>query len=686
MGAPDIKARHAWLAAEIARHDALYHAQDNPEISDAAYDALRRELEGLEAQYPDLAGASDHTRKVGAKPAAGFGKVRHRVPMLSLGNVFTDEDVDDFTGRVRRFLGLAEDAPVRLLAEQKIDGLSLSLRYENGVLTQAATRGDGEEGEDVTANVLTIAGIPKKLPHGAPASIDIRGEVYMTKAAFAALNAQQEEAGKQVFANPRNAAAGSLRQLDASITATRKLEFFGYALGFSSEPIADTQDGIRKALESWGFSVPQPSVCTDDRAALLAFYADIQTKRAALPYDIDGLVYKVDDLALQERLGFVSRAPRWAVAHKFPAEKAFTKVNAITIQVGRTGTLTPVAELEPVNVGGVLVSRATLHNEDEIARKDIRVGDTVIIQRAGDVIPQVLGYVEAQRPKDAQAYVFPHACPVCGSHAVREEGEVARRCTGGLICEAQAVERLRHFVSRGAFDIEGMGEKVIQEFWDAGFVCAPADIFALEGRDKGSLTPISAREGWGVQSARKLFDAIAARKAVPLERFIYALGIRQVGEATAKKLAGHYLNIRALMAAMLDAANHESAAYADLLSIEDVGPSVADDLIAFFTEPHNIKVVEDLLVQVTPAEFVRIDTSGSPIAGKTVVFTGSLAKLTRDEAKAQAERMGAKVSGSVSGKTDYVVAGEDAGSKLKKAKELGVAVMTEDEWLALISK
>ncbi|MBU6235681.1 MAG: NAD-dependent DNA ligase LigA, partial [Alphaproteobacteria bacterium] len=423
----------------------------------------------------------------------------------------------------------------------------------------------------------------------------------------------------------------------------------------------------------------------DSREELLAFYNDIQTKRAALAYDIDGIVYKVDDLGLQERLGFVSRAPRWAVAHKFPAEKAFTKVRDIIIQVGRTGTLTPVAELEPVNVGGVMVSRATLHNEDEIARKDVRVGDTVIIQRAGDVIPQVLGYLAEQRPQDAKPFIFPDKCPVCGSSAIREEGEVARRCTGGLICAAQATERLRHFVSRGAMDIDGMGERIIQQFWDEGLVRTPADIFRLEERDKNSLTPLRARMGWGEQSARNLYDAIAARREVPLDKFIYALGIRQVGEATAKKLAAHYLTIEALQIAMAQAVDENGEVYADLLSIEDIGPSVADDLIAFFNEPHNREMLSDLLMYVTPAAFVPVDVSGSKVAGKTVVFTGSLAKLTRDEAKAQAERMGAKVSGSVSGKTDYVVAGEDAGSKLKKARELGVTVLTEDEWLALIA-
>jgi len=677
-------ARHRWLVDEIHRHDVAYHQNDLPEITDAAYDALRRELTALEEAHPEFVTADGPSSRVGAKAASGFKKVQHRVPMLSLGNVFSDEDVDDFIGRIRRFLGLGDDAPVRLLSEQKIDGLSLSLRYEQGKLVQAATRGDGMEGEDVTANVMTIAAIPQTLPAGAPASIDVRGEVYMTKAAFAALNAAQARDNKPPFANPRNAAAGSLRQLDAGITATRALDFFGYALGHVSGPIATTQGGIRDALAAWGFKVPVPAFISDDRDALLKFYNDSQTQRAELPYDIDGLVYKVDDLALQERLGFVSRAPRWAVAHKFPAEQAFTTINTISIQVGRTGVLTPVAELEPVNVGGVIVSRATLHNEDEIERKDIHIGDTVVIQRAGDVIPQIVRVLPERRVNNTR-YVMKHECPECGSVAIREEGEVALRCTGGLICPAQAVERLRHFVSRGGMDIEGLGEKIIQEFWDEGMVRTPADIFRLQERDKGSLTPLRARMGWGELSARNLYAAIEARKSVALDRFIYALGIRQIGEATAKKLAGHYHSFAELQAAMTQAADHTSQAYADLLNIDDVGPSVADDLIGFFNEPHNIEALADLLNYVVPEIFVPADFSGSKVAGKTVVFTGSLARLSRDEAKAQAERLGAKVAGSVSGKTDYVVAGEDAGSKLKKARELGVSVLTEDEWITLIS-
>lgn len=678
-----VKKRHDELARDIARHDTLYHGQDKPEISDAAYDALRRELDAIEREHPDL--KSVVATSVGAKPAEGFGKVRHSVPMLSLGNAFTAEDVADFTTRIRRFLNMADDAPLTLLAEQKIDGLSCSLRYENRRLVQAATRGDGVEGEDVTANIMTIADIPKDLPNDAPDMIEVRGEVYMTKTAFRALNKAREAAGEDLFANPRNAAAGSLRQLDVKITALRSLQFFGYALGAVVQPIATTQSGIRSTLEGWGFSTAEPVIVTDDAAKLAAYYARSEVLRPELDYDIDGLVYKVDRLDLQERLGFVSRAPRWAIAHKFPAEKAFTRINDIIIQVGRTGALTPVAELVPVNVGGVMVARATLHNEDEIARKDVRVGDTVMIQRAGDVIPQVLGHVPEKRPAGSVPFVFPDTCPRCGSHAVREEGEVVRRCTGGLVCPAQALERLRHFVARDAFDIEGMGEKILIEFWDDGLVREPADIFSLEDRDKSSLTPIRARMGWGSQSAQKLFDAVNKRRDISLDRFIYALGIRQVGQATAKKLAIHYGTFAAMRSAMAAAHDPGSEARADLLSIDDVGPSVAEDLTEFFAEEHNTKAVDALLAHVTPQTYVHNVRSDTAVAGKTVVFTGTMTAMTRDEAKSRAESLGAKVSSAVSSKTDYLVAGEDAGSKLKKAKEAGVTVLTEQEWLALIA-
>ena len=677
------RARHKKLAKEIARHDDLYHAQDNPEISDADYDRLRRELEKIEKEYPPLATAE--TQKVGAKPSRGFKKVRHNVPMLSLSNAFSEEEYNDFRDRIVRFLNLPSD-DVEMLAEPKIDGLSCSLRYENRELVLAATRGDGAEGEDITANVRTIKDVPQALPGDAPDVLEVRGEIYMRREDFAALNKRQEEEGGQIFANPRNGAAGSVRQLDPTITAKRPLHFFGYSLGQVSAPVSDTQSGIREKLKKWGFSIPQPSYVGSDVAGPYQYYKHIEKERPDLPYDIDGIVYKVNSLALQERLGFVSRAPRWATAHKFPAEKAVTILKDITIQVGRTGALTPVAELEPITVGGVVVSRATLHNEDEIERKDIRIGDHVTIQRAGDVIPQVLGHVPEKRQKNSKKYVFPDHCPVCGSLAIREEGEVAKRCTGGLICGAQVVERLKHFVSRLAFDIEGMGAKIIEEFWNDGLIKTPGDIFRLEEKDKKSLTPLRKREGWGDLSAKNLFDAIRSRRAIALDRFIYALGIRQIGEATAKRLAGTYGSLDRLIAAMGEAQDRDSEAYADLTNIEDIGPSVADDLLGFFAEKHNQDVLRDLQSLLTVETYERPRAVDSAVAGKTVVFTGTLEKMSRNEAKARAESLGAKVAGSVSAKTDYVVAGEDAGSKLKKAKELGVNVLSEDEWLELIGK
>lgn len=676
------RVRHAALSREIARHDELYHGQDNPEISDAAYDRLRRELEALENEYPQL--QSDVSVSVGAKPSKGFKKVKHAVPMLSLSNVFSEEEVDDFIERVRRFLGLKEGEDVSLIAEPKIDGLSCSLRYEGRKLVQAATRGDGAEGEDITRNAETIDDIPKILPADAPKMIEIRGEIYMRRDDFLKLNVTQEKAGKQIFANPRNGAAGSVRQLDPAITAARPLKFFGYALGDKQAPIAETQQGIKEALEAWGFTQARPFSLCRNAADIMAYYADVMAQRADLPYDIDGVVYKVNRLDWQERLGFVSRSPRWATAHKFPAEQAITTLKAIDIQVGRTGALTPVARLSPVTVGGVVVSNATLHNEDEIARKDVRVGDTVIIQRAGDVIPQVVDVVKDKRPKNAKAFVFPDQCPVCHSLAIREEGEAVRRCTGGLICRAQAVERLKHFVSREAFDIEGLGAKIVEEFWMDGLIKTPGDIFRLEKNDKQSLTPLRAREGWGDLSAKNLFEAIEARRTIGFERFIYALGIRQVGQATAKKLAAHYADLPGWRAAMREAANHDSEAYADLLSIEDIGPSVADDLIGFFAEEKNEDILRDLEAELSLEPYVRTVAADSAVAGKTVVFTGSLEKMTRPEAKARAESLGAKVSGSVSKKTDYVVAGADAGSKLKKAQELDVTILSEEAWLELI--
>lgn len=678
------------LAALIRHHDELYYRQDAPEISDAEYDALRRRNDEIEARFPKLIRPDSPSKRIGAPAADGFGKIRHRVPMLSLGNAFAAIDVEDFVERVHRFLKLPDDAPLAFMAEPKIDGLSISLRYVNGELIEAATRGDGMEGENVTRNVMTIKEIPHQL-HGrdVPEIIDVRGEIYMTREEFAQLNEKQAEASGKVFANPRNAAAGSLRQLDASITASRPLRFFAYAWGEASKLPADTQSGVDAAFAKWGLPVNKRARVCEGAAELLAYYEGLAEERADLPYDIDGVVYKVNRLDLQERLGFVSRSPRWAIAHKFPAQQAMTVLNGIDIQVGRTGALTPVARLEPVTVGGVVVTNATLHNEDEIKRRDVRIGDTVIVQRAGDVIPQILGYVPGKRPKGAKEYIFPDRCPACGSHAVRETNEktgrvdVVRRCTGGLICPAQRVERLKHFVSRNAFDIEGLGEKNIQAFYDDGLIQSPEDIFTLAVRDARSATKLEDREGWGPQSATKLFNAIAARRDIALDRFIYALGIRHVGETTAKLLARFYGSIENFRAAMIEAAKgKDTEAYKELDNIEGIGDVVAEAIADFFGEPHNIRVVDELLKEVSPQPLEAVDNT-SPVAGKTVVFTGTLTLLTRGEAKAQAERLGAKVAGSVSKKTDYVVAGADAGSKLAKARELGVTVLDEEGWLRL---
>lgn len=670
----------ARLAAEIARHDTLYHRKDAPEISDADYDALRRRNDAIETRFPDLVREDSPNRRVGAKPAEEFAEVRHRRPMLSLQNAFAEDDVREFFDRVRRFLGLTADDAVEVVAEPKIDGLSASLRYEDGAFVQGATRGDGETGEDVTRNLKTLDDVPDKLKgRNAPDVLEVRGEVYMARRDFLALNERRKKAEEPPFANPRNAAAGSVRQLDPGVTARRPLRFFAYAWGEVSEMHAKTQWDFLLKLKTWGFEVnPRAKLCAGVDDAL-EFYRFIGDERAKLDYDIDGVVYKVNRLDWQQRLGEVSRAPRWALAHKFPAERAQTVLNDITIQVGRTGTLTPVAELEPVTVGGVVVSRATLHNEDEIARKDVRVGDTVIIQRAGDVIPQVVGIVEAKRPKKSKPFVFPDHCPECGSLAVRPEGEVARRCTGGLNCPAQAMERLRHFVSRAAFDIEGLGYKHIEAFFADGLLRGPVDIFRLKDR----AAEIQEREGWGEQSVANLLEAIEVRRKIGLDRFIYALGIRQVGEATARLLAKHYLSLGAWRAAMTAAQDSESEAYKDLTGIDGIGPSVANDILAFFAEDHNRETLDALAKELDVQEFER-PAATSPIAGKTVVFTGTLERMTRHEAKARAESLGAKVSGSVSSKTDYVVAGPGAGSKLKNAANLGVAVLSEEEWLALL--
>jgi DNA ligase (NAD+) len=666
----------ARLAAEIAHHDRLYHEQDAPEISDAEYDALRRRNSAIEARFPALVRPDSPSHRVGAVAASGFAKWRHLVPMLSLDNAFAPEDFAEFTRRARRFLNL-KDEPLALVGEPKIDGLSISLTYESGALTRGATRGDGSEGEDVTANIRTIAGIPHRIAD-APAVIEIRGEVFMTKADFQALNATQAAAGHKLFANPRNAAAGSLRQLDAAITASRPLSLFAYAMGEASAPPAATHWGWLERLKAWGFSVNPYSRQLAGEADAAGFQAELAAARASLPYDIDGVVYKIDDLALQSRLGFVGRAPRWAIAWKFPAEQATTLLENIAIQVGRTGALTPVAQLQPVNVGGVLVARATLHNADEIARLDVRIGDTVQIQRAGDVIPQIVAVDLARRPADAVPFVFPEHCPVCGSLAARAPGEVVMRCTGGLICAAQTEERLIHFVSRGAFDIEGLGEKTIREFHAEGLLNGPADIFRLPNHEAA----IAAREGWGELSARNLSNAIRARLRIPLARFIYALGIRRIGEANAKLLARHYGSYATWRAQMELAVQIGSEARSDLGNILRIGPAIAEELAEFFAEPRNRATVDELagLLRIEDPEPERAATG--ELAGKVVVFTGKL-EMARPEAKALAEKLGAKVTDSVSRKTDLVVLGADAGSKAKRAAELGVRTVTEQEWRAL---
>jgi DNA ligase (NAD+) len=684
------------LAAEIARHNRLYHSDDAPEISDARFDALVRRNAAIEARFPDLVRPDSPSRAVGAAADGPLAKIAHALPMLSLDNAFGDAEVGDFVGRVRRFLKLGDEAEVALTGEPKIDGLSCSLRYEKGALVLAATRGDGKVGEDVTPNVRTIADIPQRLCGAAPDIFEIRGEVYMSKADFAALNERQAEAGGKIFANPRNAAAGSLRQKDPAITAARPLRFFAHGWGEVAALPAETQIEVMRAIESWGVPVSEDLKLFTDLDSLLAFYRSIEAKRADLPFDIDGVVYKVDRLDWQRRLGQVARAPRWALAHKFPAERAETTLEAIHIQVGRTGKLTPVARLTPVGVGGVTVTNATLHNADEIARLGVRPGDRVLIQRAGDVIPQVLENLtpDAERP----AYVFPDHCPECGSEAVREEGEVDIRCTGGLICPAQRVERLRHFVSRHALDIEGLGIVHIEAFFRDGLLQSPADIFRL------TRECLLARERWAEVSAANLIAAIDAKRRPPLDRFLYALGIRHVGEVTARDLARRTRSWDAFRA-MIEAAlkvrgemrpeegeeerkflQRRDKAVVAAIETPNIGPEVANALLDFFEEPHNRKVLDDLLAAGVQPEDVVWETKDSPVTGKILVFTGALETLSRDEAKAQAEKLGAKVAGSVSAKTDLVIAGPGAGSKLKKAQELGVEVMEEAAWNALVAE
>ncbi|MEY2882921.1 MAG: NAD-dependent ligase LigA [Pseudomonadota bacterium] len=665
----------ARLAAEIADHNRRYHEQDAPTISDADYDALMRRNAALEAEFPDLVRADSPGRKVGSAPAAGFGKVVHSRPMLSLDNVFSDDEARDFIGRVRRFLGLGADEPVALLAEAKIDGLSASLRYEQRRLVTGATRGDGTTGENVTANVRHVIGLPTVLPSDAPNIAEVRGEEYMQTAEFAALNAPQAEAGDKVFANPRNAAAGSLRQLDASITAARPLGFLAHGWGEMSAVPGETQSEVMAAIGDWGFDIGALRACCADIEAALAFTRDIEARRADLPFDIDGVVYKVERLDWQGRLGQVARSPRWAVAHKFAAEQAETTLLAIDIQVGRTGALTPVARLQPVTVGGVVVTNATLHNEDEIARLDVRPGDRVKVQRAGDVIPQILGVVASEGVR-GPAFDYPQLCPVCGSHAVREADEVVRRCTGGLTCAAQRNERLRHFVSRQAFDIEGLGSERIEQFAALGLIARPADIFRL------TRETLLALPGFKDRSADNLIAAVAARHSVGLDRFLFGLGIRHVGEVTARDLARAFGSAEALRDAAL-AAGSDTEARARLTDINGIGAVVAEALIDFFGEPHNLDTLADLLGFVTPAPLPAAKQTA--LTGQTVVFTGSLTELTRDEARAQAEALGAKVAGSVSARTNLVVAGADAGSKRAKAEALGVQVIDEAAWLAIVA-
>ncbi len=683
---------HARLAKEIAKHDKAYYQNDAPKVSDAIYDALRQRLEGIEARFPFLVDLFSPTQRVGAAPSGKFGEITHAVPMLSLGNAFKDEDVEDFVGRIRRFLGLGENEPVAITAEPKIDGLSASIRYEKGKLVHGATRGDGQTGEDVTRNLLTLDEIPDTLAGTDwPDVVEVRGEVYMSHADFAALNERQEAAGKPAYKNPRNAAAGSLRQIDPAMTAQRPLKFFAYAWGEVSEPLAQTQLDAVSRLQSFGFETNPLMKRCNGVSDLIDVYRSIESQRATLGYDIDGVVYKVDRLDWQERLGFDSRKPRWAIAHKFPAEQATTVLEAIDIQVGRTGALTPVARLKPVTVGGVVVTNATLHNQDELERKDIRIGDTVTIQRAGDVIPQVVRVVDPDRADRSEPFDFPTECPVCGSHAVREHDEktgkldAVRRCTGGLVCAAQLKERLKHFVSRKAFDIEGLGTKQIEAFQAEGLVKEPADIFTLKARNEaGEISPpLQKREGFGETSIGNLFQAIEDRRTIAFGRFLNALGIRHVGENTAQLLARTYTRWPDFRAAAEALANE--AVRAEMLGIDGIGNAAVEALQQYFSESHNRDVLDRLETELTieDAEAVKND---SPVAGKTVVFTGTLERMTRDEAKAKAQSLGAKVSGSVSGKTDYLVAGPGAGSKAKKAADLGVETLTEDEWFSLIGE
>lgn len=675
----EAKKQLEYLAKEIEKADIAYYQNDAPYLDDAAYDKLRRLNDALEAKFPALIRNDSPSKRVGAMVKSEFKKVELSVPMLSLADIFSEEELKDFIMSIKRFLNSSDD--IIFTSEPKMDGLSFSALYVNGIFTRGSTRGDGKIGEDITENLKAIRGFPLFLNKEAPEVFEVRGEVFMSKADFLALNQKNEEEHKKTFANPRNAAAGSLRQLDTRITKERRLSFLVYTWGEVSEIRWKSQVEFLEYVKELGFPVnPYNKVCRNEQELLNSFET-LMENRADLPYDIDGIVYKVNDLELQKRLGFLTRTPRWAIAHKFPAEQAITRLNNIRVQVGRTGALTPVADLEPVNVGGVLVSHATLHNEDEIKRKDIRIGDMVIIQRAGDVIPQVVSVLTEKRSTELPEFQFPTVCPECGAHAIREEDEAVRRCTGGLSCPAQAVERLKHFVSREAFNIEGLGDKVIDEFYKEGIIKTPYDIFTLEERNKpadlfsaSQSLNLENREGWGKKSVSKLFDAINMSKSISLQKFIYALGIRQVGTATAYLIAKHYHTFTAFMSAMIQQDLQL------LVSIDGIGPAMAKDIVEFFKEEHNLSVINDLLSVISIEEFEGIANTTSEIFGKTIVFTGTLTTLTRSEAKSKALAFGAKVAGSVSNNTDYVVAGENAGSKLKKAQELGVKVITEEEF------
>lgn len=677
----------AELAAKIAKADNEYYQNDAPDLTDADYDALKHRNAQIEALFPDLIRADSPSKRVGSAVLSRFGKIEHRFPMLSLGDVFSIAEVEDFVLSVKRFLNTSEN--IAFMAEPKIDGLSFSARYENGMFVSGATRGDGIVGEDITENLKTIKQLPQKLPNGVPNILEVRGEVYMAKSDFFALNEKSLAEHKKIFANPRNAAAGSLRQLNPQVTAERKLSIWAYTWGEVSEHQWQTQEQFFDKLREWGFPVnPLNKVCADI-TQIEENFKHIMEIRADLSYDIDGVVYKVNSIDLQNRLGFLTRTPRWAIAHKFPAEQALTRINNIRVQVGRTGALTPVADLEPVNVGGVIVSHATLHNEDEIARKDIRIGDMVVVQRAGDVIPQIVEVKLDKRPLNSLPFVFPTVCPECGAHAIREEDEAIRRCTGGLTCPAQAKERLKHFVSKDAFDIVGLGDKVVEEFYGEGILHNPADIFTLEERNQSKADDLFSfsgerglelekREGWGKLSVSNLFAAIRQRRKISLPRFIYALGIPQVGSATALLLAKNYGTFDNLQA---DMCTRETA---KLVAIDGIGGEMAKDIVEFFGEVHNLKVINELRKYVAVEEYVNDEITDSPLSGKTVVFTGTLTKFTRAEAKAIAQKFGAKVAGSVSAHTDYVIIGADAGSKAKKAAELGVKTLSEEEFKEMI--